>query len=132
MPYDYTSYITVGVFNTGIGDLGLCPDERYQHNTGLIQQSRAARSTEVEAILRMLYGPGIMETDTIGEAIRAGKCRCARCQQFKDKSDFTAWTKKETGVEYRKSYCKGCRAAMERTKRWSHVVPADPYPRRAG
>lgn len=95
---------------------------------GRIHDSRKARTTEVEALMRMLYGPGIIETDTIGEARRAGKCQCKRCLQYKEPGEFSKYKKGE--AEYARPYCKPCRVAMERTKRFEQVEPLNPYPKR--
>jgi hypothetical protein len=110
------SHITVRAFDT------------YERGVGLINDSRKARTTEIEALQRMVYGPGIMETDTIGEARRAGKCQCKRCLQYKDPAEYSKYKKGE--AEYQRPYCKPCRVAMERTKRFSAVESVSPYPKR--
>jgi hypothetical protein len=130
MSRDDTSYISLRPFNTGIGDLGLYQDERYQNNTGLVQQSRVGRSTEIEAINRMRWGDPIPASDRIGELRAMGWKRCARCGHYKEPVAFSTYKKKGYETNYLHTYCKVCRADMDRTKRWSHVVPADPYPKR--
>jgi hypothetical protein len=102
--------------------------DTYERGVGLINDSRKARTTEIDALLRMLYGPGIAETDTIGEARRAGKCQCKRCLQYKEPSEYSRYKKGES--EYQRPYCKPCRVAMERTKRFNAVEEHSPYPRR--
>lgn len=89
-------------------------------------QSLKPRITEISALQRMVYGPGIMETDTIGEARRAGKCQCKRCLQYKDPAEFRKHKKGE--AEYRYHYCKTCETEMTRTRRFSRAMPASPYP----
>lgn len=110
------SYIAVRAFDT------------YEPLVGLIHESRKSRVTEIDALQRMLYGPGIIETDTIGEARRAGKCQCKRCLQYKEPAEFRKHKKGQ--VEYQYHYCKACETEMARTRRFSRVMPGSPYPQR--
>jgi len=118
MAHHLTSHITVRVFQTGDPVVGKHDD------------SRKPRTTEINALLRIAFGDEIAATDTIGEARRAGKVRCARCCQYKDRVDYSAWTKPETGVTYLKTYCKRCVAEMTRSKRFSQADSLQVYPRR--
>lgn len=118
MPRHLNSFISVRTFDTS------------EPLVGRIQDSRKPRVTEIEALDRMAFGDPIPATDTIGEAIRAGKIRCPRCNQYQDPSCFATWTKKETGVVYRKHYCNRCRNQMEKTKRFSQVEEIKLYPQR--
>lgn len=110
------SYISVRAYDT------------FQDDTGRITDSRKARTTEISALQRMTFGIEIPASDAIGEARRAGKCQCKRCLQYKEPVEFSKYKKGKS--EYARPYCKKCCVEMERTRRFSHVEPASPYPRR--
>lgn len=88
------------------------------------------REPEILALLRIWWGDPIPASDAIGEAKRAGKKRCGRCCQYKAPTEFSTYRRKERDTEYLHTYCKHCRAEMDRTKRWSNVTPINPYPAR--
>ncbi len=113
------SHVTVRAYNKTV-------------DVGYIMDSRKARTTEIDALLRMHYGDPYPATDTIGEALRAGKFRCPRCCQFKEPASFTSYRKEGYEKLYRRTYCKACYAEMERTKRFERITPLEVYPRRIG
>jgi late competence protein required for DNA uptake (superfamily II DNA/RNA helicase) len=116
MPRHLNSFISVRTYDTS------------EPLVGRIQDSRKPRVTEIEALTRIAFGDPIPATDTIGKARREGKCQCKRCLQYKDLSEFGKYKKGE--AEYSRPYCKTCRVAMERTRRFSQVEPLALYPKR--
>lgn len=99
---------------------------------GRIHDSRKPRVTEIEALQRMAFGDPIPATDTIGEALRAGKRRCPRCNQFQEQACFATWTDKKTGKTYQKTHCNSCRYKIEKATHMSQLESLNPYPARIG
>lgn len=106
--------------------------DTYERGVGLISDSRKARTTEIDAIMRMRWGDPIPATDTIGEALRAGKIRCPRCNQYQEQRCFATWTNPATGKTYQKTLCNSCRKKLEKAKHMRELELPSPYPARIG
>lgn len=99
---------------------------------GRVTVSDYPRRTEIDAELLSRWGLPIPASDTIRELRDKGYKRCGRCGFYKPPTEFSTYKRSDRDTEYLHTYCKHCRAEMMRTKRWSHITPADPYPRRVG
>lgn len=97
---------------------------------GRVTVSDYSRHTEEDAELLSRWGLPIPASDTIRELRDKGYKRCARCGFYKEPAAFSKYKRQGRDTEYLHTYCKGCRAEMDRTKRWSHVTPVSPYPER--
>lgn len=100
--------------------------------SGSIMDSLTTRITEVGAIQRLRFGDPIPATDAIGDAKRAGKIRCARCNQYQEPRCFAAWTNPVTGKTYQKTLCNSCRHKLDKAKHMRDLELPSPYPARIG
>lgn len=99
-------------------------------NSGTIQMSVKVRVTEIAA-QRLIEGIAYPEaTDSIGILKAQGFKRCGRCGVYKPPEAFSSYKRRGRETEYLHTYCKTCRCEMDKTKRWSNVIPLDPYPKR--
>ena len=97
---------------------------------GTIQISTSNRSTEDLAEERIESGIPHSATDTRGEWKEQGLTQCKRCGQPKAADEYRKI--KTRGIEYQCLYCLPCEAEMKRTRRFSQIIPLNPYPKRLG